>query len=134
MVGDFIYLSAMTGNELRIGNYVDATYSSEPHKITAHDLLHYERRDKDVSHLCEWNALTPIPLTKEWLVKFGFEKRKMDVGNGYYLSGLSIYSDISSDGFFQFSDWDEGKIPIPKYVHQLQNLYFALTQTELELK
>jgi hypothetical protein len=74
----------------------------------------------------------PIPLTEEWLLKFGLEKIGIWtfslnlVGNLdliYYLGekgwsiGLKSYSDFSN----------------LKYVHQLQNLYFSLTGKELTI-
>jgi hypothetical protein len=75
----------------------------------------------------------PIELTEEWLLKLGLEKIGIWtfslnlVGNLdliYYLGekgwsiGLKSYSDFSN----------------LKYVHQLQNLYFALTGEELIIK
>ena len=74
----------------------------------------------------------PIPLTKEWLVKFGFEKIKKGVE----------YSKWKKDGFiFWFDNLMPGITSLGKYdivridrVHELQNLYFALTGNELEIK
>lgn len=73
----------------------------------------------------------PIPLTEEWLFKLGFVKTmswtfaKDLTGNNilvYYLGekGFSL-------GFKNYSDFK------CEYVHQLQNLYFALTQRELTI-
>lgn len=66
----------------------------------------------------------PIPLTEEWLKKFGF-KRTL---NTWKIDGLKIYgyNDIGYNTFMSL----ENKIAI-KYVHQLQNLCFALTGEEL---
>lgn len=81
---------------------------------------------------------SPIPITEDWLVKFGFEKISENSAGKRY--GYVINDIFSSDLTFIF--WkttnQAGKffrhgLEI-KYVHQLQNLYFALTQTELELK
>lgn len=66
----------------------------------------------------------PIPLTEEWLLKFGFEYTKL-----YYIKyddDLIIYFD-GIDFYFKRSS----KSLTIKYVHQLQNLYFALTGEEL---
>lgn len=78
------------------------------------------------SIILDLDRLSPIPLTKEWLLKFGFDIcntvggfEKWELSNGFRLL--------------------DGKPPALKacqpvqYVHQLQNLYFALTQTELTL-
>jgi hypothetical protein len=120
----------MKANELRIGNIV-------LRKEFLHSNLENCRFDKIVVTHNDINAchiynrhFEPIPLTEEWLLKFGFEKTmswtyaKNLVGNlklVYYLGekGWSI-------GFKPYSDF-----PNLKYVHQLQNLYFALTGEEL---
>ncbi|WP_185246654.1 hypothetical protein [Chryseobacterium bernardetii] len=78
--------------------------------------------------------VSPIELTEQWLIKFGFEDKY-----------LTIDKKISSD--FTMSlipDKEDGYYFMPhailkwgvdlKYVHQLQNLYFALTGEELKIK
>lgn len=69
-----------------------------------------------------------IPLNGEWLKRFGFKWNY----DHYRLNDVSI---ASEDGV-NYGIWDhELMIPIhdaTKYVHQLQNLYFALTQKELD--
>ena len=73
----------------------------------------------------------PIPLTEEWLLKFGFFK----YNNAYVLEKPS--ENIMN---FKFSIWNDftynsSEFPVElKYVHQLQNLHFALTGTHLKLK
>lgn len=66
-----------------------------------------------------------IPLTEEWLRKFGFEKLQETYFNG------DFELDITDAGFL----FSETYIKVScKYVHQLQNIYFALTGKELEVK
>ena len=86
-----------------------------------------------------WNMeyIIPIPLTKEWLVKFGFDF-SIDT---WYLKGVAIWETECCDakgneeiGFF-YELRDVGMMDMNiKYVHQLQNLYFALTGQELKIK
>jgi len=82
---------------------------------------------------------TPIPLTEEWLLKFGFEEDDSlidppDTPNGNFWSDWVKESVIISMPFFEFSYNElQDKIEI-KYVHQLQNLYHALTGQELTIK
>lgn len=65
----------------------------------------------------------PIPLTEEWLLKFGFKKR-------YKAFAKGDFTFIENSGMaYKLSIVDN----MPKYVHQLQNLYFALTGEELTL-
>lgn len=77
---------------------------------------------------------SPIPLTEEWLVKFGFDKqennwKKLTICNDWTnifwesLAGIEISVNKHSI-----------MLPHINYVHQLQNLYFTLTNEELTLK
>ena len=84
--------------------------------------------------------LEPVPLTEEMLLKAGFIK-EFNSGcderdhNSYYYSGKEINLTIdfelgSSDHLYEcLSVTGSQKL---KYVHQLQNLYFALTGEELK--
>ncbi len=75
--------------------------------------------------------LEPIPLTEEWLIKAGFEKD--DYPNTFVLSIEYIYVELTVfKGVISFRTSDDNVVL--KYVHQLQNLYFVLTDQELELK
>lgn len=69
----------------------------------------------------------PIQISKEILLRCGFKEFNL---------GFRIYTDVYEE--IEFNSvlfcWVNGtKKPI-KYVHQLQNLYFALTQKELKIK
>ena len=119
-------------NELRVGNWV------------ALDLNHSDTSEFQIE-LADLNLIAtdknrnynPIPLTDEWLVKFGFEKNKNKV-DIYELGRLRIW--IGSNGrclaYLIEEDTTFGHyIPVPiEYVHQLQNLYFAITGEELTIK
>jgi hypothetical protein len=67
----------------------------------------------------------PIPLTKEWLLKFGFEFRVVYGNNFWTLNNILIFED--KNGNFEYSVG----LKIQS-IHQLQNLYFALTNKELQ--
>jgi len=84
-------------------------------------------------HLCE-----PIPITAEWLLSFGFEHDfdhiyTMDIGRklfslqidneGYGVSSFIMRPDIGISG--------RNLNVVCEYVHQLQNLIYALSETEL---
>ena len=123
----------MKANELRIGNYV----------LIDGDLTEVESINKTGIQLsCDINpdgkpiiiendldeTITPIPLTEEWLVRFGFGKR------GIWFKNETPHSIAFDNDKFWFMGLvlPIGGIEI-KYVHQLQNLYFALTVEELIL-
>jgi hypothetical protein len=111
----------MKATELRIGNLVNE--NGEVIKIRQETLCDFANG---------YVVFEPIPLTEEWLLKFGFKK-----------PAHTWCGDV-----FHLTEWD--KYPINwcvamnknnaviieklKYVHQLQNLYFALTGEELKIK
>ena len=75
----------------------------------------------------------PIILTHTWLKKFGFDDPAGDPGDHYWKYGNFFINRTHSDEHFMYitrNDNDRIKI---RYVHELQNLYFALYQKELEL-
>jgi len=102
----------MKANELRIGNLV---YNPNLKEVRTLDIL--DIRDYAEQRLIK--DFEPIPLTEEWLVKFGLMSIKTELG--FWNNGDAIY----------FSYGFEKSIEL-KYVHQLQNLYFALTGEELK--
>jgi hypothetical protein len=67
--------------------------------------------------------LNGIPLTEEWLVTFGFEY--IEEYKWWEIDWCNFTIDLGGEYEFEFAFH-----PI-KYVHQLQNLYFALTGKEL---
>jgi len=85
--------------------------------------------------------IKPIPLTEEWLLKFGFGPSPFCV-HGDFQKGYILVRKVNNGDFknkdLQWTcelntetDWvDLVKMP---YVHQLQNLFFALTGEELTI-
>ena len=74
--------------------------------------------------------IEPIPLTEEWLLKFGFE----NCGYYYNKNDIRIYfvHEREFEGFVFEYGMAESFCKI-RFVHNLQNLYFALTGEELTL-
>ena len=129
----------MKASELRIGNWVK--YDSQYHVVTSiHRGGNVSVRLLDENFPSETTGITkiqPIPLTEEWLVKFGFNVIKHVMAKIALTEGwLEIETDFSygiipNEEAYSFGHWWSGKL---KYVHQLQNLYFALTGEELKIK
>lgn len=65
--------------------------------------------------------LAPIKLTEKWLVRFGFEQRSYDI---LMKNGVSF---VERNGVWHLSGYEK----TINFVHELQNLYFALTGEEL---
>jgi hypothetical protein len=117
-------------NDLRIGNLVRNNLSGEI--LKACDVL-CDGINTDKIEGLNYGFIEPIPLTEEWLLKFGFEYRKEILFDGWY-SKLINYNSIrifkDENGFFKYYS----SITYIQHVHQLQNLYFALTGEELTIK
>lgn len=129
----------MTLTELRVGNlvgYQDEDYNNNPNEIDfINPVLEITDRFVIINSTARvqliLGELIPIPLTEEWLLKFGL-RRDQEVWTLIETAwGIFIERDEN--------DWSitvnkEYQIASIKFVHQLQNLYFALTGNELELK
>lgn len=126
----------MKANELRIGNFVETNYegilevaniNSEYSFIECRKPLY-----KAIGRFIEWD-IKPIFLTEKWLLEFGFEKVEdinKDTCPDYKIKGMLIHSDVH--GNYVLGNYSP--ICLINNVHQLQNLYFALTGQELEIK
>lgn len=72
----------------------------------------------------------PIELNEDWLLKLGYERDK----NEYCVSGFdrfNVYQTVKGSYIFCA---DEKSIRYVRYVHELQNIFFALTGEELTIK
>lgn len=125
----------MKAQELRIGNIVyeysiDASgnKAANPHEFLINNAYTLSRLSEHAEG---------IPLTEEWLLKFGLEKYHGMWQPNYLKSnnpGL-IYIELFENDKYHLSGPDAGKSSVSiDYVHQLQNLHFALTGKELTLK
>jgi hypothetical protein len=101
--------------EIRIGNFT---------KVTKNGIISQFEID-DFDYLKEHEF---IPLTEEWLLKFGFNKWKDK--KIWTCKKVMIYFHAKEEFCFGRAS-NRTKL---KYVHQLQNLYFALTGEELTIK
>lgn len=132
----------MKVNELRIGNLV---YDEQNRCYEIESIITDRIKNTIQLNLIDESGcgienavnVTPIPLTEEWLEKLGFKKGFKD--NWYhkesneYFNFLRPLSKCSTCHVESGNFDDIDGIPI-KYVHQLQNLYFALTGEELTIK
>ena len=109
----------MKANELRIGNLV-VEKGRSPFAI-------------DIEKICDFAngfyKFEPIELTDEWLIKFGLD-------NEVKLCFFSVDKLFIFE--YKYNDYTETTLlhidnkPLPniKYVHQLQNIYYAVTGTD----
>jgi hypothetical protein len=125
-------------NEIRIGNYFhydkNSGYIGKVEGIYKYDdkyRIRLENTSIDWGADLKLSQMQPIPLTEEWLLKFGFK----DNGYYYYIKSFKIAWAIRIIKTNIKSGFSEVKNSISlRHVHQLQNLYFALTNKELTIK
>jgi len=125
--------------ELRIGNLLEVDGNYWPvNSIVTIDKDRFELYLSDVDYDYALYA-EPISITEEWLLKFGFEKvgervwRFQDLGYSEEAKHVSRKWESDEEIDPKYLGW----LPCANgivYVHQLQNLYFALTGTELTIK
>ena len=105
-------------NELRIGNYIMNYGGNNDFEVS------------DEWMLSNWDVIKyqPILITEEWLIDLGFE----DIGGHEYQidHDLIVENEYTENGFWNFV-YGNAYITRIKSVHQLQNLYFAITGKEL---
>lgn len=123
----------MKAQELRIGNWVywdDKTMRSKVNGIhPSGKYAHLENTWIDLFR-CD-----PIPLTEEWLLKFGFVKAELEFYKKPIPSAINAFICINIKlNSYQIIQNELGFNIQTQKVHQLQNLYFALTGQELTLK
>jgi hypothetical protein len=121
----------MEANELRVGNLIETPYGfSKIDEVGLKDGNGYVKiKNKNMGYYLE--VCSPIQLTDEILLKCGFEK----VDEYYFLNGYWASFDadfplcFGNDGCCQREIIKQNI----KHLHQLQNLYFALTGEELQI-
>ena len=116
-------------NELMIGNYV---YPDNNHG----DVVQVCAQDFESTEY-----LDPIPLTEQWLIDFGFERKDEGVSAQFHIGENPITLDWLFDVIWLKDHVDHSLKQYPfyrnghfemKHVHELQNLYFALTGKQLK--
>lgn len=136
----------MKATELRIGSII--RFTPDKSEFTIDESIQelddglYEGFYIDSINICNFE---PIPLTEEWLIKFGFDINRLEVGclkvssyKTYEEKELEIWN--TDNGIELMINNEPNDICLffslknIKYVHQLQNLYFALTGLELSIK
>jgi len=116
-----------------VGNWVTRPEVPDPFQINAYGIMTASR---------EPGRFHPVPLTEEWLVKFGFERTDVSIEESGSDAPLSYYSlrlsEESSVDLALLSNTLDKKMRVGlfpynesgfvyDYVHQLQQLIKALT-------
>jgi len=129
----------MKANELRLGNLINYKTGG----ICQVAFIALSIADYGICGFVKPECFEPIPLTEEWLVKFGFEwsceyheRNPMEID-------IDLHNSFTIYPPFEYKKYWYVSVTMPsggtweidvKYIHQLQNLYFALTGEELTIK
>lgn len=133
----------MKAEELRIGNLISFDSEITIKVCEIQEKCFYAKDQEGIEYKNTTCELKPIELTEEWLLRFGFFIKDKAYSLNYGGESMRYaFLDIPRNPFIL---WFHGKYGFNtqegrksddyciKYVHQLQNLYFALTQKELTL-
>ena len=126
----------MNANELRVGNWVEANSPMmQVKEITEHTVGLYMPGSEADPFLYDIDEINPIPLSPEILHKYGFESlfnsdpQERPASKVYRLGQFTIHQKNEDVNCFEYFSGDY--IVNLSALHQLQNLYHALTGEEL---
>lgn len=106
--------------DVMIGNWIDTPRGIEKvYKI-----------EVDAINGVAWPYCKPIPLSPEILEKCGFEEKDNHKNFQFKVYTKDDFTFNTNHGWWYFNRNLDRQ---PKYLHQLQNLYYALTQNELTI-
>lgn len=120
--------------ELRIGNLYESTKFRLPVTCKLSDLVEiYHMADgAEVDKYHVLSVFAPIPITEDWVIAFGFKKYELCFPDMYVKDGCGFSIKYRKENGFTVG-YRYGHVYL-KYVHQLQDLYFALMGSELIYK
>jgi hypothetical protein len=137
----------MKETELRIGNLVSLNDGGDSVYIKSVADGGCDIYNNVISTWVEFDELSEIKLTEQWLIKFGFHADNYGVyekvkNNTKYISGCKIEVWIKQCEIKKEIVWDYcigndlsnlTHIAFIKYVHKIQNLFYELNNEELTL-
>jgi len=126
----------MKASELRIGNLVDLGNRIAKVIEINHLACVVVNLEETQDTIEDYERVKPIKLTEEWLLKFGLKPNQWFCSNSY-----CVVEDKTGDIHYGWCMKTQNSLHTKeiefgyfKYVHQFQNLYFAIIGEELILK
>jgi hypothetical protein len=126
----------MEARELRIGNIIRHTAGAAKVIYLEKNKIYAELLDETILPFIRQESMSGEPITADWLERAGI--REYDTGTGVYYDWLFRYqiclkNDRKAIFLFNEERGEAWFFAYIKYVHQLQNFYFALTGKELTI-
>ena len=129
----------MKATELRIGNYINyggvsniilGIISPSPQKIIELSDKYLVEINTPDSFYVSVEDISPIPLSKEILEKYGFEYFNLDIGCTDPADAYWVHKKLPSS--INNLTWRVQNVPKKlNYLHELQNLFFLYTGEEM---
>ena len=131
----------MNANELMLGNYVKETATNRIGTILYVDFDKAKVKLEHSTLFCPIQAIEPIPLTEKWLLDLGFNKDYkfgyigIDFKSGNMTTDFVLTYPLKNGDFQKYFIWEHSSFKYNElqYVHELQNLFFILTNNHLQL-
>lgn len=142
-------MKSLQANELRIGNFVNLCFEHKPGwfpakvtEIRVNNTINTDTTDNEENKQYYYEG---VPLDESWLLKFGFKRSENMLHSFDHPTPSKPEDEYKDLGqcfptlFFntrpEVNAWMDSQTRVTiKYVHQLQNLYLALTKEELCLQ
>lgn len=140
----------MKAQDLRIGNLINhVEFGVVKVYGVSNDIVQFEKQGELDVYYCEVKECNPVVLSEEWLLRFGFVKTQIYVGDNELYSLGHGFLQIYEVGGTEIENNQEVReyavlfapelpsihsfIKFIYYIHELQNLYHALTSSELTI-
>lgn len=136
----------MNSTDLRPGNIVKSKsgFYLVVTEIMASGITYDQLAAFAVVGHAEWGEIEGVEITPEWLKRLGFLYLDSIINERYYVQWINSPSEIAwypvggyvsintaTGGEGEQPNYTESTLPHIKYLHQLQNLFYDLTGTEL---
>lgn len=128
--------------QLRVGNFIGSDLKADPQNfftvLEVGDTMKvcdgaYSLKDIDerrmLTNFIDVSNFEGIPLSEDWLIKFGFTKEKQF----WSFEGFKVW-ESETNGKTHFYHINSEIIIYFETVHKLQNVYFSITDEELLMK
>ena len=134
MLGNYV-TTINRGNEIHVATGITEEIGSLSYgQVALYDP--FKNILKQKSRLEDVRNLSPIPVSKEWLLKLGFEEKdgvcRINIDKIAKVTKTYLNIEISLNVNYC---WMHGRwTTIATSIHQVQNLYFSLTKEHLKIK
>ncbi len=126
----------MKEKDLRIGNIIKPSGKSTHEKDfgIVSEIKHTHVRFNGIGSDHKLIDCIPIAITEEILLKCKMNRHEYDFCEYLtFLIGKIMFSISNEQLTIETENLEQITLPLPKYLHQFQNLIFALTGQELEV-